>query len=73
MGPDLAAIPAKDFRIEDGHLVSCACGEGIMDYSFLLSYIKHHKPHIHVLLEETTTENAQKARAFMEEEYAKQA
>lgn len=73
LGPDIAAIHAKDFRIEDGHLVSCACGEGIMDYSFLLSYIKHHKPHIHVLLEETTTENAQKARAFMEEEYAKQA
>lgn len=56
--------------IENGKLLSCACGTGQMDYEFLLRYIKEHKPHIHVLLEDTNPSNAQQARQFMEEKYA---
>ena len=48
LGPDIATIHAKDFKIENGKLLSCACGTGQMDYEFLLRYIKEHKPHIHV-------------------------
>lgn len=70
LGPDIVTIHAKDFRIEDGRLKSCACGTGEMDYDFLLRYVKEHKPHIHVLLEDTKPSNAQQARAFMEERYA---
>ena len=70
LGPDIATIHAKDFKIENGKLLSCACGTGQMDYEFLLRYIKEHKPHIHVLLEDTNPSNAQQARQFMEEKYA---
>ena len=70
LGPDIATIHAKDFKIENGKLLSCACGTGQMDYEFLLRYIKEHKPHIHVLLEDTNPYNAQQARQFMEEKYA---
>lgn len=70
LGPDIAIIHAKDFKIVDGRLLSCACGFGEMDYDFLLRYIKEHKPHIHVLLEDTVPSNAQQARQFMEEKYA---
>lgn len=70
LGPDIATIHAKDFKIENGKLLSCACGTGQMDYEFLLRYIKGHKPHIHVLLEDTNPSNAQQARQFMEEKYA---
>lgn len=69
LGPDIATIHAKDFRMEDGKLLSCPCGTGEMDYTGLLSYIKAHKPHIHVLLEDTQPENAQQARKFMEDAY----
>lgn len=69
LGPDIATIHAKDFKIVDGKLLSCACGTGQMNYDFLLGYLKAHKPHIHVLLEDTIPSNAQQARQFMEETY----
>lgn len=69
LGPDIVTVHAKDFRIEDGKLLSCACGTGEMDFDFLLRYIKEHKPHIHVLMEDTKPSNAQQARSFMEEKY----
>lgn len=67
LGKDIAVIHAKDFRIENGALKSCACGTGVMDYTFLLQYLKAHKPHIHVLLEDTVPSNAEAARQFLED------
>lgn len=71
LGADIAIIHAKDFRMEGGKLLSCPCGMGVMDYEYLLSYIKNHKPHIHVLLEDTQPENALQARQFMEDAYSR--
>ena len=71
LGPDIAVIHAKDFRLEDGRLITCPCGMGSMDYTWLLTYLKQHKPHIHVLLENTEPENALQARQFMEDLYGR--
>ncbi|MBQ8638259.1 MAG: sugar phosphate isomerase/epimerase [Lachnospiraceae bacterium] len=71
LGPDIATIHAKDFKLVDGVLKSCPCGFGEMNYDFLMSYIKNHKPHIHVLLEDTVPENALQAKAFLEEAYSR--
>lgn len=71
LGPDIAIIHAKDFKMENGKLLSCPCGMGVMNYDYLLSYIKNHKPHIHVLLEDTQPENALQARRFMEDAYSR--
>lgn len=43
---------------------------GLFEYDSLLSYIKKNKPYIHVLLENTTPENAETAREFMEQKYS---
>jgi L-ribulose-5-phosphate 3-epimerase len=51
-GDRMAVVHAKDFRIEDGRLVACPPGLGMLDYPFLFSRIAGHKPGIAVLLEE---------------------
>lgn len=69
-GKDIAVIHAKDFVIENDKLKPVACGMGLFEYDSLLSYIKKNKPYIHVLLENTTPENAETAREFMEQKYS---
>lgn len=68
-GKEIAIIHAKDFTIRDGEFVSVPSGQGMLDYDWLLRYLKEHKPHIHVLLEDTKPENAMETRAFVEEKY----
>ena len=70
LGKDIAVFHFKDFRIEDGKLLSCAAGTGEMDFDFLLSYIRDHKPYAHVLMEDTNPGNAAAARDFLEGRYA---
>lgn len=69
-GPDIVAVHAKDFRMEDGELRECACGQGQMDYSVLLPFLAKHKPHIQVLLENTTSQTAVTARKYLEKQYS---
>lgn len=66
LGPDVEIVHVKDFCIENGKLVSCAAGEGIMDYSDLIGFIEHDKPYIQCTLEDTKPHNAVAARQFFE-------
>ncbi|MGI6107649.1 MAG: sugar phosphate isomerase/epimerase family protein [Lachnospiraceae bacterium] len=70
-GMDIIAIHAKDFRMENGILKECACGEGVMDYSVLLPFLAKYKPYIQVLLENTAPGTAVPAREYLEEQYKK--
>ncbi len=65
-GDEIAMIHLKDFVVEDGRLVSCAAGTGMMDYDAILKYAKERKPYIHATLEDTKPENARQAREFIE-------
>lgn len=66
LGPDIAMIHIKDFVVENGELKSVAAGTGLMDYTKILTYIKKHKPYIHVSLENTVPENAVWSREYIQ-------
>ena len=66
LGEDVAVIHVKDFTVKDGKVISMAAGQGIMDYSDLIHFMKKDKPYIHATLEDTVPENAVAAREFME-------
>lgn len=69
-GDEIAMIHLKDFRVEDGRLISCAAGTGMMNYDAILKYAKQNKPYIHATLEDTKPDNAVQAREFIEKRYA---
>ena len=59
-------IHIKDFKIEDGKMISVAAGTGEMDYSEIIRFIKNQKPYIHVTLENTTPDNAVTSRKYIQ-------
>ncbi|MCM1262890.1 MAG: sugar phosphate isomerase/epimerase [Butyrivibrio sp.] len=66
LGQDIAMVHIKDFRIEDGKMVSVAAGTGEMDYDEIIRFIKTEKPYIHVTLENTVPDNAVEAREYIQ-------
>lgn len=66
LGQDIAMIHIKDFKIEDGKMISVAAGTGEMDYSEIIRFIKNQKPYIHVTLENTTPDNAVTSRKYIQ-------
>ena len=70
LGPDIAMVHLKDFRIEDGKMISVGCGLGEMDYTDILKFMKERKPFIHATLEDTKPENNQQVKNFILRKYA---
>ena len=66
LGKDVAVIHIKDFVVRDGKLVSLAAGQGEMDYTALMRFMKKEKPYIHATLEDTRPENAVAARMHIQ-------
>ena len=58
---DIAVIHIKDFIPEGDELKAVAAGEGRMNYTQVLQFIRQEKPYIHVTLENTCPANAIKA------------
>ena len=65
----IAMVHIKDFRREDGKLVSIAAGTGEMDYTEILRFLKARKPFVQATLENTTNENAVASREMLERLY----
>ncbi|MGN0618623.1 MAG: sugar phosphate isomerase/epimerase family protein [Ruminiclostridium sp.] len=61
LGKDIAVVHIKDFVPTESGLVSVAAGQGLMDYTEIMSFIKKEKPFIHVTLENTTPENSEES------------
>ncbi|MCR5421365.1 MAG: sugar phosphate isomerase/epimerase [Lachnospiraceae bacterium] len=55
---DIAMVHLKDYVIENGNLRGVGCGEGEMDYSAIVGFMKEKKPFIQATLEETRPETA---------------
>ena len=70
LGPDIAVIHLKDCAVRDGKLLSMGCGQGEMDYTSILKFIKERKPYIHATLEDTRPENNQRVKHFITRKYA---
>lgn len=69
LGPDIAMVHLKDFRVENGKMISLGCGQGVMDYTEILRFMKTRKPYIHATLEDTKPENNQQAKEFILRRY----
>lgn len=67
LGNDIAVVHIKDFRVENGKLLSVAAGTGEMDYGDIIRFMKEEKPYIHATLENTNPDNAEAARAYIQE------
>lgn len=72
LGPDVAMVHIKDFRVEDGKLLSVGAGFGQMDYTSLMKFMKTRKPYIHATLEDTNPGNNIQARDFILDLYEKE-
>lgn len=57
LGEDIAMVHIKDFKVENGKLVSVGAGLGEMDYTAIMKFIREKKPFMHVTLENTTPED----------------
>lgn len=66
LGDDIAVVHIKDFVVEDEKLLSVAAGTGEMDYGEIIRFVKKEKPYIHVTLENTTPQNAEDARRYIQ-------
>ncbi len=62
LGKDVAVVHIKDYVVKDGKLESVAAGNGQMDYTAIMKFIKERKPYIHTTLENTVPENAVQAK-----------
>ena len=68
LGDEIAVLHMKDYDAiaPDGGLHACAAGSGLMRYDEIFRFAREKKPFIHMTLEDTRPENAERARAFCE-------
>jgi len=66
LGDDIAIMHIKDFVVKDNNIVSVPAGEGLMDYTKILKFLKEKKPYIYATLEDTKPHNAVKAREYIQ-------
>lgn len=71
LGKDIAMIHFKDFvrQDSDGQLKAIGAGLGGMDYTQIFRFAKKEKPFIFGTLENTTPENAESCRKFLQQQY----
>ena len=69
LGPDIAAVRLGDCAVQNGRLLSMGCGQGEMDYTPILKFIRDHKPYIHTILEGTRPETNQRVKHFIARKY----
>ncbi len=70
LGDDVAVVHIKDYKVEDGKLMSRAAGFGEMDYTSLLKWMKEKKPFIQATLEDTNPGNNIQAKEYIRRLYA---
>lgn len=63
---DIAVLHVKDFILKDGGIRSVAAGEGRADWRAILPGLVRGRPGIPMTLENTTPENAARARLYVE-------
>lgn len=66
LGKAIAVVHIKDYVVKNGGLSAVAAGEGEMDYTGIMRFIKREKPYIQVTLENTVPENAVAAREYIQ-------
>ena len=67
IGQDAAVLHIKDYTVADGKLRSAPIGEGEMDYTAIFDYVAKHKPFMHMTLEDTRPQTAERERMHVAE------
>ncbi len=70
---DIAMVHLKDFKVpsDGGELISVGCGQGEMDYTEILKFVKSKKQFIHATLENTKPDNCESCRDLILDTYAR--
>lgn len=55
-GDRISAVHVKDFKLEDGDVKFEQVGDGLFNFEHLFSHLKYKKPHITMLIENSTEE-----------------
>ena len=63
---DILVVHMKDYVRRDGVLKAVAAGTGEMDYSAVARFVAARKPSVQITLENTTADNAEQARLFVQ-------
>lgn len=66
LGEYTDVLHMKDFVIEGDKVVSGAPGTGVMKYDTILNFAKKEKPYIQMTIEDSTPDNAEWSRKFLE-------
>lgn len=66
LADDILAVHIKDYQVRDEGLVSVGAGQGEMEYTRILQFIKTRKPFIHVTLENTQPATAEASRRHVQ-------
>ena len=69
LADEIAVVHLKDYRRQGSELVSVAAGTGEMDYSSIMKFLKARKPFIQATLENTSNDNAESSRLFLQQVY----
>lgn len=69
LGDRVAVVHLKDYVREGRELRSIAAGTGEMDYTQILRFMKDRKPYMQATLENTSNENAEASKAFLQRRY----
>lgn len=69
LGDRVAVVHLKDFVPRGNDLDSIAAGTGMMDYTEILRWMKGSKPFVQATLENTTNDNAEASRTYLERLY----
>ncbi len=65
---DVLVVHMKDYVLkDDGTMKAVAAGTGLMDYTAIGEFVAEKKPSVQITLENTTPDNAEQARRFVEE------
>lgn len=66
LGPDISIIHLKDYVMDNGEMKCLGCGFGQMNYEQIIEFAVKKKPFIQATLENTTPDNAVKAREYIQ-------
>jgi sugar phosphate isomerase/epimerase len=67
-GDRIAIIHAKDFSVEGDSLKQIRSGQGSLNHDLVMKYLRHKKPGISILLEESNEQTAEECVRFLNRE-----
>ncbi|MEG6567348.1 sugar phosphate isomerase/epimerase family protein [Thermoanaerobacterium saccharolyticum] len=68
-GDRIVAVHAKDFAVNEGKFEFVPVGTGLLDYETVFKYLKHKKPYINILMENTKGTFVESGISYLKDKY----